>query len=101
MSVLGNIPHGFHAISICAQGYHYPSRGISKILSAFVAGDLGFLIFIQISINFLDLKIMKNKPLSPNPTKWSNTVKQLICRQQPTNCLSVFEHFVGLAINRL
>ena len=44
---------------------------------------------------------MENKPLSPNPTKWSNTVKQLICRQQPTNCLSVFEHFVGLAINRL
>ena len=33
--------------------------------------------------------------LSANPTKWSNTVKQLVGKL-PTNCLSVFEHFVGL-----
>ena len=26
---------------------------------------------------------------------------QLICWQQPTNCLSVFDHFVGLALNGL
>ena len=23
---------------------------------------------------------------------------QTICRQEPTNCLSVFDHFVGLAL---
>ena len=37
--------------------------------------------------------------LSANPTKWSNT--QTIRRQQPTNCLSVFDHFVGLALKGL
>ena len=26
---------------------------------------------------------------------------QTICRQQPTNCLSVFDHFVGLELKRL
>ena len=26
---------------------------------------------------------------------------QIICRQQPTNCLIMFEHFVGLALKRL
>ena len=32
-------------------------------------------------------------PLSVNPTKWSDT--QAIRRQQPTNCFSMFDHFVG------
>ena len=35
-------------------------------------------------------------PLSTNPTKWSNTLKQF-----PTNYLSVFDHFVGLALKGL
>ena len=39
-------------------------------------------------------------PLSANPTKWSNTLKT-IRRQKPTNCLSVFDHFVGLALKGL
>ena len=26
---------------------------------------------------------------------------QTICRQQPTNCLSVFDHFVGMALKGL
>ena len=38
-------------------------------------------------------------PLSANPTKWSNT--QTICWLLPTNYLSVFDHFVGLALKRL
>ena len=37
--------------------------------------------------------------LSANPTKWSNT--QAICRQQPTNCLSLFDNFAGLVLKRL
>ena len=32
-------------------------------------------------------------PLSNNPTKWSNTLKQFVANF-PTNCLSVFDHFV-------
>ena len=35
-------------------------------------------------------------PLSANPTKWSNTLKQFF-GNLPTNCLGVFDHFVKLA----
>ena len=37
--------------------------------------------------------------LSTNPTKSSNT--QTIRRLLPTNCLSVFDHFVGLTLKEL
>ena len=33
--------------------------------------------------------------LSANPPKWSNTLKQFV-GSLPTNCLSVFDHFVKL-----
>ena len=36
-------------------------------------------------------------PLSNNPTKWSNTLKRFVDKL-PTNCLSVFDHFVGLVL---
>ena len=39
-------------------------------------------------------------PVSANPTNWSNTLKQFIA-SLPTNCLSVFDHFVGLALKGL
>ena len=39
-------------------------------------------------------------PLSANPTKWSNTLKQFV-GNFPTNCFSVFDHFVGLALKGL
>ena len=39
-------------------------------------------------------------PLSANPTKWSNTLKQFV-GNLPKNCLSVFDHFVGLALKGL
>ena len=43
------------------------------------------------------------KPLSANLTKWSNILKQFVgcCRPLPTNCLSVFDHFVGLLLKGL
>ena len=39
-------------------------------------------------------------PISANPTKLSNTMKQFF-GNLPTNCLSVFDHFVGLALKGL
>ena len=39
-------------------------------------------------------------PLSANFTKWSNILKQFV-GNLPTNCLSVFEHFVKLALKEL
>ena len=44
--------------------------------------------------NFFHLNSVVINPLSTNPIKWSNTLK-------PTNCLSVFDHFVGLALKGL
>ena len=38
--------------------------------------------------------------LSTNFTKWSSTLKQFVGKL-PTNCLSVFDHFVGLALKGL
>ena len=37
-------------------------------------------------------------PLSANPTKWPNTLKQFVGKL-PANCLSVFGRFVKLAVN--
>ena len=39
-------------------------------------------------------------PLSANPTKWPNTLKQF-AGKLPTICLSVFDHFVKLALKGL
>ena len=36
-------------------------------------------------------------PLNPNPTKWSNTLKRFVGNLL-TNYLSVFDHFVKLAL---
>ena len=44
--------------------------------------------------------LLSLNPLSANPTKWSNTLKQFV-GNLPTNCLSVFDHFVGLALKDL
>ena len=37
---------------------------------------------------------------SANPTRWLNTLRQFVGKW-PTNCLSVFDHFVGLALKGL
>ena len=39
-------------------------------------------------------------PLSANPTKWLNTLKQFV-GSILTNCLSVFDHFVKLVHKEL
>ena len=41
-----------------------------------------------------------SNPLSSNITKWSNTLKQFV-GNLATNCLSVFDNFVGLALEGL
>ena len=46
------------------------------------------------------LPINSINPLSANPTKWSNTLKQFV-DNLPTNCLSWLDHFVGLALKGL
>ena len=43
---------------------------------------------------------MNSNPLSANPTKWPNTLKQFVGKLT-TNCLSLFDHFVKLALKVL
>ena len=47
----------------------------------------------------LSEKLLIN-PLSAKFIKWSNTLKQFVGKL-PTNCLSVFDHFLGLALKGL
>ena len=48
----------------------------------------------------LNVKSIKVNPLSANFTKWSNALRQFVGKFL-TNCLSVFDHFVGLALKGL
>ena len=63
MSAQGNRARTIHVISIYAQNKLFRSRRISRMLSAFrcSAEVLEFVIFVQISINFLALKVLKIK----------------------------------------
>ena len=68
--------------------------------------------FILYSFRFLMLKwsnqsvtvgvhnIAHFNPLNANFIKWSNTLKQFV-GNLPTNCLSMFDHFVGLVLKGL
>ena len=47
-----------------------------------------------------DIPVFLLNPLSANLTKWSNTLKQFYGKL-PKNCLSVFDHFLGLALKGL
>ena len=49
--------------------------------------------------SFKHTKLMLNS-VNANTTKWSNTLKQFVA-SLPTNCLSVFDHFVGSALKGL
>ena len=51
---------------------------------------------LENSINWGLCKQIYINPLSGNPIKWSNTLKQFVAKLS-TNCLSVFDHFVRLA----
>ena len=60
----------------------------------------------RIILNYSDLhrrssclEVLFN-PLSANPIKWPNTLKQFVGKL-PTNCLSVLGHFVNLALKGL
>ena len=44
--------------------------------------------------------ITRINPLNGNLTTWSNTLKQFVDNLL-TNCLSMFDHFVGLALKGL
>ena len=63
--------------------------------SEVIPGSIHFHVkpILNIAYSFLN-------PLSANPEKWSNTLKQF-AGNLPTNCLSVFDHFMNLALKGL
>ena len=65
---------------------------VGPILVNCFFNDFFYVIETDNAHNFAD-----DSPLSTNPTKWSNTLKQFVGKL-PTNCFSVFEHFVKLAL---
>ena len=54
----------------------------------------------RISITPFTVSFLFVNPLSANPTKCPNTLKQFV-GNLPANCLSVFGHFVKLALKGL
>ena len=52
------------------------------------------------SVNSFNTRRFALNFLSANPTKWSNTLKQFVGKLS-TNCLSVIDHFVELALKGL
>ena len=66
----------------------------------FKTTESGFLSLYVLHLRFLDHTDFRLNLLSAKITKWSNTLKQFVGKL-PTNCLSVFDHFVGLALKGL
>ena len=81
-------------------GYHLQNNSLfvkNKDLGITYANTFPFFI-----INFIMYLRDNGKNINPfraNPTKWSNTVKQFVANLP--NCLSVFDHFVILALKGL
>ena len=74
---------------------------VKKIALATVIITIVNIIITKIIKQFLDaFEQIVVTPLKVNPTKWSNTLKQFV-RNFPRNCLSVFDHFVILALKEL
>ena len=60
-----------------------------------------FLVAMMVSRQKLTYVILAyNNHLSANPTKWLNTLKHFV-GNLTTNCLSVSDHFVGVALKEI
>ena len=70
--------------------YHFQYFKLFSIIITLLRRKLGSIGPAQQKIN----------PLRANPTKQSNTLTQFVGKL-PTNCLSVFDHFMGLACKGL
>ena len=82
-------------------------REVASLISLGILFHILAVIFEMISISKcvewifdLERQLPHLNPLSANPTKSSNTLKQFVGNLS-TNCLSVFDHFVKLALEGL
>ena len=70
------------------------------IAMLYIEDEVGEYYFNRQIETLQDGKFHLLNPLSAKFKKWSNTLKQFVGKL-PTNCLSVFDHFVGLALKGL
>ena len=68
-----------------------------KLFRFFFVFSFSFILFNLFCVWNYSLRLNR---LTANPTKWSNTLKQF-AGNLPTNCLSVFDHFVKMALKGL
>ena len=71
-------------------------RWNSRKISAEISGSFS----LGLIVNILDEPQQNINRLSANPSKWPNTLKQFV-GILPTNCASVFDHLMGLALKGL
>ena len=88
--------------SIVYQHQHVPetekfwARNLQMCANGLFIIDYQFVIFFSVGKKTLP----ELNSLCANPTKWPNTLKKFVGKL-PTNCLSVFGHFVNLALKGL
>ena len=102
--VLPRIVLVFSGVASCCTRAVLCCVGLSRVVLCYYS--CSFLDYVQqnrteLSVtDSMTLDAHRVNELSANITKWSNTLKQFV-RKLPTNCLSVFDHFVGLALKEL
>ena len=89
------------SIRLTSVGKHLPSKNLhttETYQSTCITFQLtGFSMRRALNVRYFRKDI---NPLNAKFTKWSNTLKQFV-GNLPTNCLSVFGHFVGLKLKGL
>ena len=80
---------------------HYYTKGEKESPQNYYDNfSIFFAQFIFIQDYIFMLRMLTINPLRVSFTKWSNRVKKIVSKL-PTNCLSAFDHFVGLALKGL
>ena len=83
-----------HFVSISVVQWKYPSgQSLCSFLKVFRKKSINYVSQLFSGIGSIN-------HLNANPTKWSNPLKQFV-GNFPSNCLSVFDHFVKLALKGL
>ena len=84
----------------CVKHGVFIYRVLKELLKKLIYMHMGTLMIYVVFLSVENFFSIKPNPLSANPTKWSNTVKQFV-GNLPTNCLNVFDHFVILGLKGL
>ena len=78
------------------MSYDYDHKFQGTLISIFLHFEVCFYVPNTFQTSFLNVL----NPFTANFIKWSNTLEQFV-GNLPTDCLSVFNHFVGLALKGL